>query len=101
MIKRPGERRIESAAACDGRLKAAGADWTKLGVVSMDHVNCSAHTHRLSAYANTSSVIMTVARWKYTVCQLSYSKLYTLSIAGSTTFAICESIHSKYAKNGG
>lgn len=26
MIKRPGDRRTESAAACEGRLKAAGED---------------------------------------------------------------------------
>lgn len=30
MIRRPGERRIERAAAWDGRLKAGGAVWTKL-----------------------------------------------------------------------
>jgi hypothetical protein len=32
-------------------------------------------THRLSAYTSTSSVAITLALWKYTVCQLSYSKL--------------------------
>ena len=30
MIRRPGESRIESAAACEGRLRGEGADWTKL-----------------------------------------------------------------------
>ena len=32
-------------------------------------------THSWSAYASSSSVTMTEARWKYTVCQLSYSRL--------------------------
>lgn len=34
MMSRPGERRIESAAACEGRFKFAGADFTKLGKFS-------------------------------------------------------------------
>lgn len=38
---------------------------------------------------------MTVNLWKYIVCQLSYSTLYTLSMAGSTSFATCDMTHSK------
>jgi len=77
-----------------GRLNEA------LGISEMA-LNTTDKTHRFSAYTSTSSVVITLALWKYTVCQLSYSKLYTLNIPGSIAFANCERNHSKYAKNGG
>ena len=39
--------------------------------------------------------MMTVNRWKYTVCQLSYSRLYTRSMAGSASLATWDMTHSK------
>jgi hypothetical protein len=77
-----------------GRLNEA------LGISEMA-LNTIDTTYRCSAYTRTSSVAITLALWKYTVCQLSYSKLYTLNIAGSIALANCERNHSKYAKNGG
>jgi hypothetical protein len=63
MIRRPGDNRIEIAAACAGRFKVGEVDCTNLWM--LDRVLISdLGTYSQSAYTKTNSVRMTVVLWK-------------------------------------
>lgn len=63
-MSKPGERRTDKAAACDCFLDPEGVDLTYLPCQRIEGAHDVAKTYRLSAYSKTSSVTMTVARWK-------------------------------------
>lgn len=65
MMSRPGDSKIERAAACDCFLEIAGDDLMKLlQSVHRPIMLFHSRTYSINAYISTNSVTMTVARWK-------------------------------------